>query len=85
MRRKSKSSLRRSPKPAKIEVKGTFWVLQKKDFFPSFNDWFRQAMINWAKENDWPLDISYMAGYTGGTPEIEKLIASVAVRHSRPT
>lgn len=60
------------------EVKGTFWVLQKKDFFPAMNDWFRAAMIEWCKEKDWPLDISYMAGYTGGTPEIEKLIASVA-------
>jgi multiple sugar transport system substrate-binding protein len=59
------------------EVTGTFFVLQKKDFFPSFNDWFRQAMIDWAKEKGWPLDISYIAGYTGGTPEIEKIIASV--------
>lgn len=66
------------PEAQKIEVKGTFWVLQKQDFFPSFNDWFRQEMISWAKENDWALDISYMAGYTGGTPELEKLMASVA-------
>jgi multiple sugar transport system substrate-binding protein len=60
------------------EVKGTFWVLQKKDFFPAMNDWFRAAMVAFCKEKDWPLDISYMSGYTGGTPEIEKLIASVA-------
>jgi len=45
------------------EVTGTFWVLQKKDFFPSMNDWFRQAMVDFCKEKDWPLDISYMAGY----------------------
>jgi len=62
----------------KAEVTGTFWVLQKKDFFPAFNDWFRKEMVNWCKERGWPLDISYMAGYTGGTPEIEKLLASVA-------
>ncbi len=60
------------------EVTGTFWVLQKKDFFPAMNDWFRAAMVEYCKEKDWPLDISYMSGYTGGTPEIEKLIASVA-------
>jgi ABC-type glycerol-3-phosphate transport system substrate-binding protein len=63
--------------PKEAEVTGTFFVLQKKDFFPSFNDWFRQAIIDWAKERGWPLDISYIAGYTGGTPEIEKIIASV--------
>jgi multiple sugar transport system substrate-binding protein len=60
------------------EVTGTFWVLQKKDFFPEFNDWFRAEMVGWCKERGWALDISYMAGYTGGTPEIEKLLASVA-------
>jgi len=63
--------------PKEAEVTGTFFVLQKKDFFPGFNDWFRQAMIDWAKERGWPLDISYIAGYTGGTPEIEKIISSV--------
>ena len=52
-------------------------MLQKKDFHPTFNEWFRQAIIDWAKERGWPLDISYVAGYTGGTPEIEKIIASV--------
>ena len=60
------------------EVKGTFWVLQKKAFSPSFNAWFRQEMVSYCKKRGWPLDISYMAGYTGGTPEIEKIAASVA-------
>jgi multiple sugar transport system substrate-binding protein len=59
------------------EVKGTFWMLQKKDYHPGFNEWFREAFVGWAKERGWPLDISYVAGYTGGTPTIEKLIASV--------
>lgn len=35
-------------------------------------------MVTWCREKEWPLDISYMAGYTGGTPEIEKIAASVA-------
>jgi multiple sugar transport system substrate-binding protein len=60
------------------EVRGTFWVLQKQDFFPAFNDWFRAQTVAYCRERGWPLDISYIAGYTGGTPEIEKLIASVA-------
>jgi multiple sugar transport system substrate-binding protein len=59
------------------EVQGTFFMLQKKDYHPTFNEWFRQAMVDWCKERGWPLDISYVAGYTGGTPEIEKIIASV--------
>lgn len=60
------------------EVTGTFWVLQKKDFFPSMNDWFRGEMIRFCKEKGWPLDITYEAGYTGGTPFLEKLAASAA-------
>jgi len=64
--------------PKEAEVKGTFWVLQKKDFFPAFNEWFRTEMTAYCKERGWPLDISYMAGFTGGTPEIEKINASVA-------
>jgi ABC-type glycerol-3-phosphate transport system substrate-binding protein len=60
------------------EVTRTLWVLQKKDFFPAMNDWFRAAMVSFCEDKGWPLEISYMSGYTGGTPEIEKLIASVA-------
>ena len=62
-------------KPA--EVQGTFFMLQKKDYHPTFNEWFRATFVEWCKERGWPLDISYVAGYTGGTPEIEKIIASV--------
>ena len=67
--------------PKEAEVKGTFWMLQKKDYHPTFNEWFRQTFVDWCKERGWPLDISYIAGYTGGTPEIEKIIlfGSVAV------
>jgi multiple sugar transport system substrate-binding protein len=57
---------------------GTFFVLQKKDFFPGMNEWFRKEMVDYCREKKWPLDISYMAGYTGGTPEIQKIAASVA-------
>jgi multiple sugar transport system substrate-binding protein len=63
--------------PQVAEVQGTFWMLQKKDYHPGFNEWFRQAFVDWAAERGWPLDISYVAGYTGGTPTIEKIIASV--------
>jgi multiple sugar transport system substrate-binding protein len=64
--------------PAKAEVRGTFWVLQKKDFFPAMNDWFRNEVLAFCKEKGWPVDITYEAGYTGGTPFLEKLAASAA-------
>lgn len=65
-------------KAAAVTIKGTFWVIQKKDFFPDMNDWFRNECIKFCKEQGWPLDITYEAGYTGGTPFLEKLQASAA-------
>ena len=35
-------------------------------------------MVDWCKQNKWALDVRHTAGYTGGTPGIEKLNASVA-------
>jgi len=61
-----------------VKVTGTFWVLQKKDFFPDMNDWFRNEVLKFCKEKGWPVDISYEAGYTGGTPFLEKLAAAAA-------
>jgi len=58
------------------KVQGTLQVIQKKDFFPSMNDWFRNEVIAFCKEQGWPVDVTYEAGYTGGTPFIEKLSAA---------
>jgi multiple sugar transport system substrate-binding protein len=65
-------------KAPQVQIKGTFWVIQKQDYFPAMNDWFRQECIKFCKEQGWPLDITYEAGYTGGTPFLEKLAASAA-------
>ena len=51
--------------PKEAEVQGTFFMLQKKDYHPTFNEWFRESFVEWCKERGWPLDISYVAGYTG--------------------
>jgi len=64
--------------PPKTMIKGNLWVIQKSDFFPDMNDWFRKDITNFCKEQSWPLDITYEAGYTGGTPFLEKLSASFA-------
>ena len=66
-----------APTEEEITVEGALWILQKKDFFPAYNDYLRQEMGAFAQENDWPVDISYIAGFTGGTPEVQKIAASV--------
>jgi ABC-type glycerol-3-phosphate transport system substrate-binding protein len=65
-------------KAEEVKVSGTLQVIQKKDFFPSMNDWFRNEVISFCKEQGWPVDVSYEAGYTGGTPFIEKLSAAAS-------
>jgi multiple sugar transport system substrate-binding protein len=60
-----------------ITVAGAFWVLQGKDFHESYNEYLRSKISEYATSNDWPIDISYIAGYTGGTGEVEKIAASV--------
>lgn len=65
-------------KAAEVQIQGTFWVLQKKDFFPDMNDWWRAEVLSFCKERKWPVDVTYEAGYTGGTPFREKLAAAAA-------
>ncbi len=63
---------------AKVEIKGTLQVVQKQDFFPAMNEWFQTEVKAFCKEKGWPVEISYEAGYTGGTPFVEKLSAAAA-------
>ncbi|GAB4569225.1 MAG: extracellular solute-binding protein [Anaerolineae bacterium] len=69
----------KAPEKAAVpEIQGKFWVLQKQDFFPAMNEWFRNEVIAFAEQNGWPVEVTYEAGYTGGTPFLEKLAASAA-------
>jgi multiple sugar transport system substrate-binding protein len=63
---------------APITIDGTIWIIQKKDFFPSFNDWWRTQVLDFCKEKGWPVDVTYEAGFTSGTPFVEKLTAQAA-------
>jgi multiple sugar transport system substrate-binding protein len=60
-----------------ITVEGAFWVLQGKDFHESYNEYLRSQISEYATSHDWPLDISYIAGFTAGTGEVEKIAAAV--------
>jgi multiple sugar transport system substrate-binding protein len=65
------------PSAAKITVEGALWVLQGKDFHDSYNEYLRSEIAAYADSQGWPLDISYIAGFTSGTGEVEKIAASV--------
>jgi multiple sugar transport system substrate-binding protein len=58
-------------------VEGALWILQKKDYHPAYNDYIRSQVAAYSAEHDWPLDMSYMSGFSSGTGDIEKITASV--------
>jgi multiple sugar transport system substrate-binding protein len=65
------------PAASMITVEGAFWVLQGKDFHESYNEYLRSEISEYATAQNWPLDISYIAGFTSGTGEVEKIAAAV--------
>jgi multiple sugar transport system substrate-binding protein len=66
-----------APSMEEVSIEGALWVLQKKDFFPSYNEYMRNEITSFANEKGWPLDVSFIAGFTGGTGEVEKIAAAV--------
>jgi multiple sugar transport system substrate-binding protein len=53
------------------------WVILKQDFHPSYNEFLRTQITEYAESNGWTVEISDSAGFGTGTGEIEKLSASV--------
>jgi multiple sugar transport system substrate-binding protein len=66
-----------SPGMASATVEGALWILEQKDFHPDYNEYIRHEITVYAAEHDWPLDISYIAGFASGTGEVEKIAAAV--------
>jgi multiple sugar transport system substrate-binding protein len=66
-----------APTEGEITVEGALWILEQKDFHPDYNEWIRSEITAYSAEKDWPLDISYIAGFASGTGEVEKIAAAV--------
>jgi multiple sugar transport system substrate-binding protein len=62
---------------APVREGAALWVVLKQDFHPSYNEFLRTQMTQWAADNGYAMDISDSAGFGTGTGEIEKLSASV--------
>ena len=66
-----------APGSGAVTVEGALWILQQKDYHPDYNDFVRAKVTEYAAQQDWPLDISYIAGFASGTGEVEKIAAAV--------
>jgi multiple sugar transport system substrate-binding protein len=62
---------------APVAESGGLWVILKQDFHPSYNEFLRTKMTEYAEGQGWTIEITDSAGYATGTGEIEKLSASV--------
>jgi multiple sugar transport system substrate-binding protein len=59
------------------KVTNKFQFIQFQDFHPDHNNFIRQQLEEWGKFNGWTMDITYAAGFQGGSDLNQKLVASV--------
>lgn len=64
--------------PKTVKINGTFGVIQQKDWNPIHNEFLRAEVTAFAKEQGWPLNLSYEAGFTGGGNFNQKMAAAVS-------
>ncbi len=64
--------------PASVKINGTFYVIQQKDWSDIHNRFLRQQVIDYAKSQNWKLNISYADAFTGGTDFFQKIAATIA-------
>lgn len=62
--------------PKSVKINGTFKVVQQKDWNPIHNDYLNKFVTDTAKANNWQLDLSYEAGFTGGGSFFQKMQAA---------
>ena len=64
--------------PKSVKINGTFKVIQSKDWSDVHNAFLHDEVTNYAKQNNWPLDLSYEGAFTGGGNFFQKIAAAVA-------
>ncbi len=60
------------------KVTGKWVVLQDQDFNAEHNAYLRKGIQDFAKTQGWPLDLSYVAGFSAGGSLEQKLAAAVS-------
>jgi multiple sugar transport system substrate-binding protein len=63
--------------PSSATVDGTFRVLLADDFHPDHNAFMRSELEGFAADSGWDIEITDVAGYTGGGDLFQKLLAGV--------
>lgn len=64
--------------PKNVKVSGKFMVVQQKDWSDIHNAYLNKLVTDYAAQNNWPLDLSYEAGFTGGGNFLQRMAAAVS-------
>src|SRR5262249_62298289 len=67
---------------AAIKITGNLQIIQQRGFNPLQTTFIHNLLLKTAAERGWPLDKSYVEGFTAGTNLYEKLSAQVAAGDS---
>jgi len=59
------------------KVTNRLQIVQNQDFHPDHNAFVRLLLEEWGKAQSWPMDISYIAAFQGGSDLNQKLVAMV--------
>ncbi|TAK25376.1 MAG: hypothetical protein EPO26_03100 [Chloroflexota bacterium] len=59
------------------KITGKLQILQNQDFHPDHNAFVRLLLEEWGKAQNWQMDVSYIAGFQGGSDLNQKLVAMV--------
>src|SRR5262245_4544490 len=57
---------------ATVSEDSPLWVLQKNDFYQGYNDFIRKTIVDFSKEKGWALEVADVAGFLGGSADIQK-------------
>lgn len=66
-----------NPAKSSAKVTGKLVVIQNSDFFPDQTAFLKTSMETWAKDNNFPIDVQGVAGFTGTGGLEQRLQASV--------
>jgi multiple sugar transport system substrate-binding protein len=66
-----------APSFPKAKINGKFTVVQSRDFHPDHNALIERKIKEFAQQQDYPLDHSYIEAYAGSGDVVQKLTAAV--------
>jgi multiple sugar transport system substrate-binding protein len=66
-----------APAQSKVTINGKFTIVQSRDFHPDHNTYIENKIKEFAQQQGYPLDHSYIEAFAGAGNVVDKLVATV--------